>query len=213
MGETVSTIFTYINEMLPNSLASTTLYTFFNMESKKYWKYLTNTTVNTTVTATSKTEYDLPTTNVHFFMLKHVWVADSTASSDTIYNEFKFCDSTQGYIGDFYFDARGGKVGLSFSPTSDQDDFPVVFEYQEPPLYIFAASDTTTITNFDDDLTEVIVNNICAKIAKSGKFPRVNLANNFTIEGLRAERLMRIRSDQKKVNTPNIKWDWRDWIR
>ncbi len=213
MGQAVSEIFAYLNEILPHSVSSTTVYTFFNMESKKYWKYLTNTTVNSTVTATTVSVYNLPSTNIHFHMLKSVHVGDTTASSDTVYNKYDFVDSTDILSGACYWDAGGNKVGIYPEPTSDEDDFPIVFEYREPPALIYAASDCTTITNFDDDLTEVILNNICARIAKAGKFPRVNLANNYHMDGVVAERDMRMKSEQKRVNKPNISYDWRDWVR
>ncbi len=213
MGKLVSDIFTYINEILPNAVPTTTIYTFFNDECKKYWKYLTDTTQNTTVSATTQTKYSLPTTNIHFWMLRNVFVADSTASSDTVYSSYSPANSSVDLPDNSYYDAKGGKVGLSFNPTSDEDDFPIIFEYQEPPLLIAAASDTTTITNFDDDLTEVIVDNICAKIAKYGKFPRVNLTNNYRADGFANEKQMRLRNEQKKVkDNPAIRWDWRDWM-
>ncbi len=212
MGKLVSEIFAYINEILPNSVASTTIYTYFNDECKKYWKYLTNTTQNSTVTATTQTAYNLPSTDIHFWMLKNVRVGDSTASSDTVYSTYLFVNTTDDLSDNCYYDAKGNKVGIYPPPTSDEDDFPIVFEYQEPPRFITAASDTTSITNFDDDLTEVIVNNICSKIAKTGKFPRVNLANNYMIDGQVNERKMKLRCEQKKVkDDADTKWDWRDW--
>jgi hypothetical protein len=213
MPETFQSVIDYVNEVYPNRLNSTTIITIINRECRKLYPYLTNSTINsTTITTTSDYGlYPLPTTNVHFDMIESVHVGDSTAGSTTIYQPYEYAPSTDA-LGDYsFYNPLDNHIGIFPEPTTAA--LPILIRYREPPVTILAASDTTTYMNFDEDLTEVLINNVLSRIAKSGNFPRVTLANNYTVDGIVGKKDMMLRDAKKKQKDPNeSKYDWRDWV-
>lgn len=211
MAETIGSIIDLINEVYPNGLNSSTLLTIINRESKKLYPYLTNSTINTTnITTTSDSGYPLPSTDVHFDMLESVYVGDTTADSSTIYQEYTYAPSSNDLTGYKYYNAFGNNVGLFPEPTTS--DLPIVLKYREPPVLVTSTSDSSTFLNFNDDLTQVLMDNVLSRIAKSGRFPRVTLANNYAIDGLASKRDMMLREKKRVAKNPDVdKWDWRDW--
>lgn len=192
MPKTVGEILDICNELVPNRIGTTTKVKFLNDILATVKKYNTEiTTLYTTGTVTSTAVYSLPS-GVKVEDLTYVGISNSTfntttiaANSTTIYLEYKFMGQDDPEVGLRYKEYTSSSIVITPMPDND---YYMVWKYR-PPLGPFSStadptSDATVTIDVNNFLTNYIQNKLCAKIAKSMAFPRLDLANNYEMDAV-----------------------------
>lgn len=206
--ETINQVLAYIDDLFPNALTRATKVDLVNAELRKIWEHMTSTEIYEFTTISSQALYNLPT-NVSLDMVVEngVLIATSTtASSTTIYQPYSYIGPDEELEGSRYYEALG-QVGIY--PVPD-NGYPARIKYQEYPT-LFASTDVGVQFNIDQDYVDLIKYKVMTRVAKSGKFPNVELANNYEADAKELERKMKVRMANKKAKTPRKRWDWREW--
>jgi hypothetical protein len=209
MGETLGQVLGYINQVLPNSVDTTTLITFINDELKENWSYLTSTEYYQFQLSSGVPIYPMPT-NVTMDMINEngLLVSDTTSvpTSTAEWNSYTFKGADEELDGNNYVEALDD---IGIYPIPDNGYYARII-YQEYPT-IMASTDTNTQFNISDDYIKLIKFRTLARVAKSGKFPRVDLANNYDADAMQIERKMKVNRKNDKTKTNRTRFDWREW--
>lgn len=202
MAESLSEVLSYIDSILPNGISTANKVTIINDILKNDWKHFTSTAYHTFNTASSQVYYDLPTNcKIYHIVENGVSVSASTAavSSTTVYEPYSFIGQDEAVDGNVFFECSTSSTQIGIYPTPD-DVYPARIKYQEYPT-LMSSTATTTLFNVDDDFINYIKNKTMSVVAQSGKFPRIDLANNYESNAREILRKCKLRKKQENVKT------------
>lgn len=196
--KTVSQIIGWVDQMLPNAIDSTTKYVLLEDIFKSVKEYNTNYVVSdTTPTASSTPIYSLPS-GISYQDLLYVGISNTTfnttniVASSTPFTEYLYKNSKDIQVGSQWWEYSSTSIVIHGSPDGA---YHMQFKYV-PNLIANASSDPTTVVNCNDSLTDYIQHKLASQVARSGSFPRIDLANNYELEA--AEKLTKAKIDSKK---------------
>lgn len=190
--ETLADFLSYVNEILPNRVNSTTIVKFVNEESRQIWKYMTNIEYDYSLkTSSGIALYSLPTA-CQLDAIKSVMVSDSTAITSTCsFSDYTFIGQDGELTANNYYVGVNGSIGLYPVPTVT--GYNIQLEYQErPTIFGYATSDTTTLFNLDRDYLDFIRCKVMSRVAKTGNSPDVEMANNYEMDARVLEKKMKL---------------------
>lgn len=212
MAETLGSILSYIDEVLPNNINSTTKINFINDEIKEFWPYMTSTKLYEFATSSGTAEYVLPTTNTkieHIVEYGLTIQTDTNAvTSTTIWGTYSYIGQNEVLEGNRFYDALNNKFGIY--PVPD-NGYTARIRYREYPTILSSSSDSTTVLNLNNDYIKLIKYKALARVAKTGKFPRVDLANNYEMDAKEVERKLKLEAAKNKSRSPRTRWSYQDW--
>jgi hypothetical protein len=209
MAETLGQVLNYINTFLPHSIASSDVVALINAEQRKVWEDLTSTNLYEFYTVANQPTYSLPTNcRIENIVENGVMIATSTGAvtTTTIFETYSYCGPDDELEGNRYYEALD-EIGIS--PVPD-NIYPARIKYQEY-FTAFASSDTNMQFNLDQDYIDIIKFKVMSRIAKSGRFPNVELANNYEMDARELERKMKVGKAKEKVKTNRTRWSYQDW--
>jgi hypothetical protein len=195
MAETLAQILTYINELLPNRINSTTIVTLINNEQRKIWEKMTPESYYSFDTIANQSLY-LLASDMNFEKISDVLVYSTT--DDVDFTQYEFAGLSEELVGYRYYDAL---ENIGISPTPTKTGCTVQIRYQVRPT-IFASSDTAVEFNLDNDYLDLVKFRVMSRIAKSGKNPKIELANNYESDANELERKLRMKYANKKAKLP-----------
>jgi hypothetical protein len=199
MAKTVGQVTTWVDQMIPNVVDSTTKYIFIEDIFKDIKEYNTEYVISdTTPTASSQATYSLPT-GVTWKDLIFVGI------SPTTYNTSNIVGSTTPFVEYLYKTRRNIEQGMQwweYTSTSIRlssiPDTAYHMQYRYlPGLVCNASSDSTTLIPGNDYMVDYIQNKLASQIAKYGSFPRIDVANNYELEA--QDKLTKIKIESKKM--------------
>lgn len=198
----------YIDAVLPNTVSTEIKVKFINDEQKKIFKYMNEVDMYEVITIAGQPIYSIPS-DCEVELIDQVLVASSTeaVTADTQFNAYKYAgqnDSLDG--GNFYFDALG-KLGLY--PIPDKTNYALRIIYEKRPI-IFATADTATEFNIEGDFLDFIQNKVMSKIAKTGNYPDIELANNYEIEASSIESKLKMDRAKKRTKNPKSRYSYKE---
>lgn len=195
--DTLGEVLDYIDTVLPNSLTTATKVIFINDEIKELWRDMSPYEIYEFDTVENQTFYDLPT-NTKFDQIYEdgLKIATTTGSvnEDTLYNTYSFCASEDELTGYRFFDGLESNFGIYPEPDSIYDAKLKIIQY--PTLY--AVTDTSKVIGLDRDYIKLLKLKVLSRVAKSGTFPRVDLANNYYMDAVELEKKMKYYSKYQK---------------
>jgi len=199
MNKSISSIISYVNEVLPNAVQSTTLNTFIDEIVRTVKHYTPNIAVWSTQTVADQQAYTLPDhINVRDIISMHIsnttYNATTLVTSTLDWNPYRFVGYEDREKGLAYF--RATTVGSSaericLSPIPDDVVYMKTMYWGSPQT-----SESTDIIK-NDYMVDYIQNKLLAMIAKTGTYPRIDLANNYELEAM--QNLTRLKLERKKV--------------
>jgi hypothetical protein len=201
--ETIGQVKTYINELLPNGVSSTTIVTLINNELRKNWDYLTSTALYSFNTSSGVSVYSLPT-DVTIGMVSGLQIANTTGS--TYYQKYEFSGFDNDLTGFKYYDMFG-EIGVYPIPDNT---YSALLRHQEYPT-LFNSTDVSVQFNVDQDWVDYIKFKVMARIAKAGNAPDVDLANGYESDAKELWRRIKMKSSKEKVKVNNNRWSYKDW--
>lgn len=208
-AETLSQALSYIDELLPNKVASTTKITLINNELRRLWPYMTSTEIYEFVTVSSQYVYSLPSDCEFESIVENgLAIGDSTATatSTTVFTTYSFAGDDEELTDYHYYNVSGS---LGIYPAPEYSDYPARLKYQKRPT-LFASSDTNSQFDVEEDFVDVIKLRTMSKVAKCGNNPDVELANNYDADADQLERKLKMRTLKKRSKTPRTRWSYRE---
>lgn len=203
MAESLNDVLNYINSLLSNGISTENKVTIINDILKNDWKHFTSTAYHTFNTASSQVYYDMPTNcKVYHIVENGVGVcatASTAATSTTIYEPYHFIGQDETQESNVFFECSTSTTQIGIYPTPN-DVYPARIKYQVYPT-LMTSTATTTVFNVDDDFINYVKNKAMSVVAKSGKFPRVDLANNYEMDAKEILRKVKLRKKQEKTKT------------
>lgn len=211
-AKTLGQVLTYINEVLPNALNTTTIITFINDELRGIWKDATSTKIGEFNTVSSQYYYSLPT-DCDFDMISEngLYIATSTGvpTSTFTYNKYSYAGDDEELDGYKYYFVPGGFMGVY--PIPDKN-YNAKLKYQARPTLFSSTNDSTTYFDIDQDSIMYLQDKVMAKVAKSGNAPDVDLANNYEMDAEEKKRKIRYEHRRERAKSPRIRWSYKeDW--
>lgn len=213
MAKTVGQIINFVDQMIPNSVDSTTKMIFIEDIWKDIKEYNTEYVISdTTPTASSQANYSLPT-GVHWKDL--IWVG----ISPTTFNTTNVVGSTTPFVEYLYKSKRNLELGMQWWENTStsirlasipDDAYHMQYRYL-PSLVCNASTDSTTVIPGNDYMADYTQNKLAAQIAKFGAFPRIDLANNYELEA--QEKLTKIKIESKKLKWARMGYSisYKEW--
>lgn len=209
MAKTLGQVLSYVHEVLPNSFPTTTLITFVNDEIRLFWQYLTSTEYYEFQMSSGQAIYSFPT-NVKMDQVieNGVLISDTTSSptSSAEWTAYTFCGADEELTGSRYFEALDN---FGVYPVPDNGYYARLI-YQDYPT-LMASSDTNTQFDLDQDYVDILTYRTLARVAKSGKYPRVDLANNYTLDAKEIEQKMKVKQMNDFTKTARKRWSYKQW--
>lgn len=211
MAETVAEFISLLNEMYPNSVNSSTIYTLINNEKRKYWDILSSTGTYLFNLSSGVQDYTLPT-NCEFTKIKEnglsVFNTTSTAYTSTnTFENYHYVGQDEEVTGNVFFENyTTSKLSINPIPTNG---FLARLTYQKRPD-IYATSDSTSIWDLDQDYIDLIRYKVISRIAKMGHSPDVEIANNYEMDAMELERKIRMKQANYKVKTTRKRTSYRE---
>ena len=215
MAKSLADLTSYINEMLPNRMNSTTIIDIINSEMLKIFRDMTSTDLSTSITTVAnQQQYALPT-NCDFDMIIENGIRVFSSAGSTIFQIYRHAgvdDIDNIPNGNRYFEGLTGNFGLY--PTPTVSGMPVTVKFQaRPSLFGFATTDSTTIVPLDQDYVELLEYRTMARIAKSGNSPDIEMANNYTADSIELRRELKFKRANEKMKTSRHRFSYKDWER
>jgi hypothetical protein len=211
MAESLSDVLSYINNILPNGISTENKVIIINDILKNDWKHFTSTAYYTFNTSSSQVYYNLPTNcKVYQIVENGVGVSASTqaVSSTTVYEPYHFIGQDEAVDGNVFFECSTSSTQIGIYPTPD-DVYPARIKYQEYPT-LFSSTATTTLFNIDQDFMNYVRNKAMSVVAKSGKFPRIDLANNDEMDAKEILRKFKLRKKQENIKTSRYRISYQE---
>jgi hypothetical protein len=214
MGKTIAEILSWVDEVVPNKLNSTTKQIFISdlIGDGDFSKYNTKKTWWDTQTVADQAEYNLPS-GVEITDISYVGISPTTynstdvTGSTTIYTEHKFKGMTEEKETAY----TEYTTQLVIYPTPD-DAYHMRIIYK--PMYrgsYNASTDTTTLIDADKPLIDWLQNKVAAKVCKSMAFPRIDLGNNYELEAETKLSNAKINYFKKKRATSKTNISYKSW--
>jgi hypothetical protein len=212
VSETLGQVLTYIDTLFPNALTTATKVDLINAEQRKIWEHMTSTNYyDSLTTLSSQALYSLPT-NVTIDMVAEngIMISNSTepVTSTHSWTSYEYAGADEELTGNRFYDGLNGLFGIYPVPSSG--GYPIRIRYQEY-FTAFASTDTSVQFNLDQDYIDLIKYRVMSRVAKSGKFPNVELANNYEMDAREIERKMKIKQAKDKAKTPKSRWSYKEW--
>lgn len=217
----LASILTNIDEMLPNSISATIKCIYAN-DVLRNIAPISNTTQYTpssTTTAgfyvlTSGIDYYALPTGINIDDIKEIIVNSTTGaiSSTSIVKKYTYKginDDLSGY--NYYEWTTGSYFGIHPIPTSNDTNHVMRIRYLKPPVTFTTANYSSDTLGIDCDYEEALRKGIIAKIAKSGDFPDITMANNWESEHIESYRSLNLRAKQKNQRQRGNKISYKDW--
>jgi hypothetical protein len=161
-----------------------------------------------TVTIENQPIYSLPT-DCEVELIDQVMVSNTTSNVDssTPFASYEYAGQNDNLdSGNFYFDALG-KLGLY--PVPDKTNYAIRIIYEKRPI-IFATSDVNKEFNIDGDFLDFIQNKVMSKIAKTGNYPDIELANNYEVEASSIESKLKMDRAKRKAKNPKSRYSYKE---
>ena len=199
---TLSDVLTYIDTVYPNKTGSTMKITFINDEQRKIFKYMNPVGMATITTIADQFSYALPS-DCNIDLIEQVLVTNTTTTVDssTPFNNYEFAGLDQEMSGgNFYYDAFG-KIALYPVPDKNGYTGRVIYS-KRPVLFASTVADSTTNFNLDADWLDYIKFKVIARVAKSGSYPDIDIANNYEVDAMEVERHLKLDKANKKMKNP-----------
>lgn len=199
-SKTLGQSLSYINEILPNRVNSTTIITFINNSQRKNWHDMTSTALYEAYTVANQELYSLPS-DCEFESItpNGIYVGDSTnGSTNQTFKTYSYAGKDD-YASDYsYYEGLNGTFGIL--PVPDVSNKPIHIRYQTRPI-LFTSTDTNTQYNLDEDWIELIECEAMAMICKMGNNPDSELSNNWTMEAMEIRKRMKLKQANKKTKS------------
>jgi hypothetical protein len=216
---TVGNIISYADEIYPNNISSATKYLMVNdiLKDIKPFTMTTefsplSTTLTGCITLTSGvSSYSLPN-NVSIQDIRKFLVNQSTGAYTSTCNgtSYSYKGLNDDYEGNCYYDGLNGYFGVFPTPTSDETGHIVKLRYQIAPT-VYTTSDSTTYLTLDPDYEELLKIKLISKIAKSGDYPDIDMANNWEYESIEKQKTVKLRNKQKQQKQRGDRISYKDW--
>lgn len=179
---TYHSLLSEVDMTLPNAVASSDKIAWMNDSVKRVWPWVSSTKWYQTTTVADQAIYPM-STDMRFEGIKRVFISDSTARSTTEeYTELELAHEDDTLSGFQYYKAGHG-IGIYPVPsTLDYDNRALNIAYEPIPANYSSTADTTTVLPLHPHYGNLIVFDVCSRVAKAGNNPDVDLANNYTME-------------------------------
>lgn len=209
MADTLAQVLSYIGEILPNRVNSTTIVTLINNELRKSWRDMTSTSLDESYTVANQSIYTLPTgCEFDAIVEKGILVADSTLGSTTAnYTQYSYVGADDEPVGNSY--CKGLADTFILYPTPTASGYPIHVRYQARPT-LFASSDTSVQFDINQDYVDIIKFKVMSRIAKAGNNPDVSLANNYEADAMELEKKLRMRKALERAKTPRRRISYKE---
>lgn len=213
MGRTIAQIIASVDEAVPNKIESTSKIKFLSdlIGDGSFRKYNDIETYWDTYTVANQAEYDLPS-GVDISDIIWVGISGST------YNSTDSVGSTTIYVEQRYIGKDDSNIGYTDYTTKLALTYPPDGSYHMRVIYTptyrseyRASTDSTTIIYANKPLLNWLEAKLCAKVAKIGSFPRIDLANNYEIEAANYLSEAITTYDYKKRKRSRKQISYRDW--
>jgi hypothetical protein len=219
--KTVADYVSYVNEVVPNNVATTSKYTFLQDILKDIRDLNTYYETRDTNTSTSASYYNFPTTDMLWSDIQWLGISNSTYNVAISPSTMPYSDYTEiKYKGldeeiDSYQWVETGTSGIILYGLSTENKHWL--RYKCLPTLIFGlssgigSSDSTTVIQVDSLLADYIQNKLAAKVCRSGAFPRIDLGNNYEMEA--QDLLARAKLNKRIADTKRAKFKvgYKDW--
>lgn len=215
--KTVGDIVSYVDRVVPNALATTDKMGFLLDIARNIREYNLNYETYDTNTSTNVNIYTVPSSHLSYRDI--IWLGVSNSTYDVAisqstcpisdYTEFKYKGKDEDTGSNQWLEHGSSAVYIYGLSTQNKH----WLKYRCVPHLEFGlnSSDSTTIVNVDNVLTDYIQNKLAAKVCRSGAFPRVDLSNNYELEA--QELLSKVRLNKRILDTKRnpLKIGYRDW--
>ena len=199
---------TEVDTLYPNSFTDQQKITWLNQVQNRYVKWLTGETLYSFNTVADQEIYTLPD-GISFDLVKALYISPSTDTPDSeTYFEQYHKAGRDNYLAGKCFYKSLDNIGIS--PVPD-NAYPARMYYQERPTE-FSSTDMTAEFNIDTDWIEALIFKVAARCAKTGKFPNVELANNYEAEAEDLLRQMRHQKTIEKTDGTKKRWGWGGYV-
>ena len=161
-----------------SSFPDATVVGWMNDTQNEIWKWLASTDQFQFTTIAGQATYDMAS-DMRIDRIQSVQVSASTVIDGTEqYLTYAFAGQDDQLVGNQWFDALG-QIGLYPVPsTGTGDGYNVKITYEPRPVQL-STSTLTTIPSLDEDYQDILKWRVLRDIARSGRDPDVDLANNF----------------------------------
>jgi hypothetical protein len=102
---------------------------------------------------------------------------DSTVTADSKYNEYDFADTNELMIGNRYYDALNGLIGIYPVPTESGWNCKIIYGRRPNVL---SASNLNDRPNIKEDWHRLLVYSAIIDIAGAGHNPDITMVNNYS---------------------------------
>jgi len=204
-----------VDEIVENVIATTTKIRFINIALQEARPWMTKVETFSTQTVADQQLYNLPTgVKVSDILPEGVYLTQTTYNTTTVvsstlfYNKYKLRGRLCPLEGSQFFEYT---TQLGISPVPDDVVYLKVM-YRHVPGEYTSSSDSTTIFDYDSDIMNYLKNKTIARICKAGKFPRLDLGNNYELEAesnLDNARMNWYKMERRRKNQNAI--SYRDW--
>ena len=209
MAETLAQYLSYINEVLPSRVNSTTIITLTNNELRKHWRDMTSTSLYSLNTVANQYIYTLPTDcEFDSIVEKGILVSDSTIGSTSInYTQYSYVGSDDEAVSNSYCKGIGNTFVIY--PTPEYSNYDIHIRYQARPT-LFASSDTAVQFDINEDYIDLVRFRVMSRIAKSGNNPDVALGNNYEMDAMELEKKLKLRKALEKAKSPRRRVSYKE---
>jgi len=207
--ETLGEILSYLDVILPNSLETLTKIVLINDEIKEIWRDMSPYYIYSFTTVEGQMFYNLPA----YYRFDQIYedglkiaTTEGTVTEDTIYNTYSFCASEDELSGHSFFDGLEDNFGIYPEPDGEYNAKIKLVRY--PDLY--DETNTSEVVDLDRDYIKLLKLRVLSRIAKSGSFPRVDLANNYYVDALELEKKMKYYNKRSKFKDRRHSTSYKD---
>jgi hypothetical protein len=198
---TLGNVLTYIDTVYPNKFGSTMKISFINDEQRKIFKFMNPSGMATFNTVADQFSYALPS-DCDIDQIQQVLVTSSTEAvdSETTFDNYEFAGLDQEMSGgNFYYDVFG-KIGVF--PVPDKNGYTGRIIYSKRPVLFTSTDDSAVELNLEEDWLDYIKFRVISRIAKSGSYPDIDLANNYEADAMEIERRLKMDRANRKMKNP-----------
>lgn len=161
-----------------NSFPDATVIGWMNDTQNEIWKWMSSTDQYQFSTIAGQALYTIPD-DMRLDRIQSVQVSDSTVIDGTEgYLTYVFAGQDDELVGNQYFDALG-EIGLYPVPsTAAGTGHSVKITYEPRPVQL-STSTLATVPSLDADYQDILKWRVLRDIARSGRDPDTDLANNY----------------------------------
>lgn len=197
----------YINTVLPNTVSTEIKVKYINDEQRKIYKYMSELDMYETISIANQPIYTLPD-DCEIESISQVLVSNTTVlDSSTPFVTYSYAGENDSLdSGSFYYNALGN---LGLYPIPDKTNYAIRILYEKRPI-IFATSDGNKEFNIEGDFLDFIQTRVMSKIARTGNYPDIELANNYEIEAKEIESKLKMDRAKRKAKNPKSRYSYKE---